>query len=134
MAIGLFWLPNNLRDYSEWATTCYTVTALRIRDGIKYDLEIAHPADDFSLVNRWINICRAIDIYMVLPDEQGTLRNWKFIGALPSDGNLSSRWFTVVCSQCNVQEVASLPLIFGSTQNLAARGIELGGARKASYQ
>lgn len=134
MAIGLFWLPDNLKDYSEWSTTCYTVTALNIRDDIKYDLQIAHPADDFSLVNRWINICRAIDVYMVLPDEQGILRNWLFKSALPSGGDLANGRFTVVCSKCNVQEVSSLPLIFGSSQNLAARGIELAGARRAAYR
>ncbi len=134
MAIGLFWLPENLKDYSGMNSTCYTVTALRIRDDIKYDLQITHPADDFSLVYRWINLCRALDVYMVLPDEQGMLRNWEFKGALPSGENAASGWFTVVCSKCNVNEIPNLPHVFGSAQNLAARGIEIGGARRAIYR
>ena len=134
MAIGLFWLPNNLRDYSEWATTCYTVTDFRIRDNIKYDLQIVHPADDYSLVYRWISLCRALDIYMILPDEQGNERHWKFKSALPSGEKASEGWLTVVCSQCNVEELSSLPLIFGTSHNLAARGIELANARRNAYK
>ena len=135
MAIGALWLPTNLRDYKDWRTTCYAVTNLRVRDGIKYDLEIAHPADDFSLVYRWINLCTSITVYMLLPDEQGFLRRWEFDYALPSNGNLAARWFTVVCSQCNVHQISSLPgICMGFLETPASYGIEVDGSGKVIFR
>lgn len=130
MPIGLLWVPNNLVDY-RW-NTCYTVTNFVKRDDIIYDFQIEHPADSYWLLYRWRATTHLIDTYMALPDEQGMLVNWLFRRATIRD-IYPNGWFSLVCSNCNIERINVLPDILRGPQNLAARGVEMAGARRAAY-
>ncbi|MBP5663185.1 MAG: hypothetical protein J6X16_02800 [Bacteroidales bacterium] len=135
MEIGLFWVPKNLSDLTRSADnyTFYTIYNLQQIDPVKYLMEIGHPTNDFSVLARWKNVCRSLNIYVTLFNYQrGEEEYWLLERTLPS-GDPYSGQFTLVCSNTNIQRIAVLPDWLRDTQYFGRRGIILGNARKAIY-
>lgn len=130
MALGLIWVPNNLGD-NRMGYTCYSIETTRMEDYIKYIMDIKHKANDYHLLERWKNICRNIDIYIMI-FYNGEFQYYLFKNTLPNElqeGN-STRRLTMTCSNCNVERIPVLP----SFINLAKdQGIIIGSYSQKGY-
>lgn len=135
MEMGLFWVPKNLSDNTRESDnfTFYNIYNLQQIDPVKYYMEIGHPTNDFSVLARWKNVCRSLNIYVTLFNYmRGEEEYWLLERALPS-GDPYSGQFTLICSSSNIQRIAVLPEWLRDPQYFRARGILLGNAREASY-
>lgn len=132
MALGLFWVPRNLNDYSSWGRTCYTINNYQVRDNIIYDFLIQQQADDYSLLERWRTICRQLDIYMILyNDRTNSIDYYVFKRALPNALGATPWGVQFTMTSSNVEKIYVLPDFLNASQDL---GITLAAARRDSYQ